>query len=237
MRNFLDFSTWQAGLTTLLGLALVSLVAVGIRLLLMQTVQQRRESANRQINERLKTLIAAYKTLGSSFTGDLTVDPTHLRDLRELRKADNGDGSADPESAGSDRRRRLRDTVEAALSDVMLLGTPEQVRMAAQAANDMVAGRKVETDALVVSLRNFIREVLDLDAVPADLALPKQGPLRPAGGGGGARSGRGGGADAARGGGRGGGQGGGGSGGTGTGLGPVQGLGEVAPGPGAAGPL
>ena len=36
----------------------------------------------REINERLRTLIAAYRTLGGSFTGDLAVDPAHLRDLR-----------------------------------------------------------------------------------------------------------------------------------------------------------
>lgn len=86
--------------------------------------------------------------------------------------------------AGSDRRRRIRDAVEAAaLSDVILLGPSEQVRLAVQAANDMVVGRTVEAAALVVSLRMFIREVLDLDAVPADVAIPKQGPLRLAGGG------------------------------------------------------
>jgi type II secretory pathway pseudopilin PulG len=178
MRNIIDFSSWQGGLTTLLGLALVSLVAVGIRLLVMQTVQQRRERANRQINERLKTLIAAYKTLGGSFTGTLTVDPSHLR---ETRAADGGRDSPEPAMAGSDRRRRLRDAVEAALSDVMLLGTPEQVRLAVQAVNGMVAGRNVETAALVSSLRTFVREVLDLDKVPADVSIPKQGPLRPAG--------------------------------------------------------
>lgn len=180
MRNIIDFSSWQGALATLLGLALVSLIAVGIRLLVMQTVQQRRERANRQINERLKTLIAAYKTLGGSFTGNLTVDPSHLS---ELRSTEVGHGPAEPATIGSDRRRRLRDAVEAALSDVMLLGTPEQVRLAVQAANDMVAGRSVETAALVVSLRAFIREVLDLDAVPADVSIPKQGPLRPAAGG------------------------------------------------------
>jgi hypothetical protein len=38
----------------------------------------------------------------------------------------------------------------------VLLGTAEQVRLAAQAANDMVAGRKIETAALVRSLRDFI---------------------------------------------------------------------------------
>jgi heme exporter protein D len=81
MRN-LDFSSWNGALTTLLGLVLVSVVAVGIRLLLMQTIQRRRERENRQINERLRTLIAAYKILGGSFTGELSVDPAHLRSLR-----------------------------------------------------------------------------------------------------------------------------------------------------------
>ncbi|RYY32955.1 hypothetical protein EON62_04770, partial [archaeon] len=63
MRNGFDFSSWQGVLSTLIGIVLVSLVAVGIRLLVMQSVQMRRERQNRQINERLKTLIAAYKVL------------------------------------------------------------------------------------------------------------------------------------------------------------------------------
>ncbi|MET0542469.1 MAG: hypothetical protein ABWZ88_11995 [Variovorax sp.] len=176
MRNAIDFSSWQGVLSTLLGLVLVSLVAVGIRLLVMHGVQQRRERQNRQINERLKTLIAAYKTLGSSFTGELAVDPSHLRDLRaKAALAADGIGA---EAGGSERRRRTRDAVEAALSDVILLGTEEQVRLAAQAANDMVAGRPVEMAALVVSLRTFIRDVLDLAPIPLQLEVPKQGPLR-----------------------------------------------------------
>ncbi|MDR0769798.1 MAG: hypothetical protein LBE75_01165 [Burkholderiales bacterium] len=185
MRNLIDFNSWQGMLTTLLGLLLVTVMAVGIRLLVMQRVQQRRERQNRQINERLKTLIAAYKTLGGSFTGNLAVDPGHLRDLR-MRTAEAAEDMQDedvPEGGNAERRRRIRDTVEAALSDVMLLGTAEQVRLAAQAANDMVAGRQIETAALVVSLRDFIREVLELDAVPDDLVLPKQGPVRSATGG------------------------------------------------------
>jgi len=179
MRN-LDFSSWQGLLTTFIGLAVVTLIGVGIRLIAQQTVQQRRERENRQINERLRTLIAAYKTLGGSFTGNLAVDPSHLR---ERRMAQAEGREAEPVGARSDRSRRVRDAVEAALSDIILLGTPEQVRLAAQAAHDMVAGRNVETAALVVSLRDFIREVLDLDAVPADVSIPKQGPLRPAGAG------------------------------------------------------
>ena len=180
MRTGIDFSSWQGLFTTLLGLGVVTLVMVGIRLLVMQTVQRRRERENRQINERLRTLIAAYKTLGGSFTGDLAVDPTHRRTAREQGDAD---------VTGGERRRRIRDAVEAALSDVILLGTAEQVQLAVAAANDLVAGRKVETADLVVSLRNFIREALDLEAVPP-LQIPRQGPSRGVGGAGrgGARS-------------------------------------------------
>ena len=201
MRTGIDLSSWQAVLSTVLGLAIVTLVMVGIRLLVMQTVQRRRERENRQINERLRTLIAAYKTLGGSFTGDLLVDPAHLRDLASAPL--------------SDRRRRIRDAVEAALSDIILLGTSEQVHLAVAAANDLVAGRPVETAALVSALRTFIREALDLDPLP-DLAIPRQGPARPAASG--ARGGTGrGGAGRAEGGGAG--NKGGGAGGGGAGLG------------------
>lgn len=179
MRN-LDFTSWQALLSTLLGLSVITLIGVGIRLLAMQTIQQRRERENRQINERLRTLIAAYKTLGGSFTGDLAVDPAHLRDLK--RDADDvtehaPKGSAD-RARGSDRSRRIRDAVEAALSDIILLGTEEQVRLASAAAAELAAGRAVETAALVISLRDFIRQVLDLQPVPSKLVIPKQGPSR-----------------------------------------------------------
>jgi uncharacterized membrane protein YgcG len=207
VRNFFDFSSWQGVLSALLGIAMFSLVAVGIRLLVMQTVQQRRERENRQINERLKTLIAAYKTLGGSFTGDLAVDPRHGRELRQ-GLPDEGPDVPEALAAGStDRRRRVRDAVEAALSDVILLGTEEQVRLAARAAEDMVAGRAVETAELVVSLRTFIRDVLDLDPLPAALSVPRQGPLRPAAAGAsrGGRADRAGGGAPGSGGGRGGG--------------------------------
>jgi hypothetical protein len=100
MRN-VDFSSWQGVFSTLLGLAVVTLLGVGIRVLMMQTIQQRRERMNRQINERLRTLIAAYKVLGGSFTADL-----------------------------------------------------------------------------VISLRAFVREALDLGPMPGDVVIPLQGPTR-----------------------------------------------------------
>ena len=210
--RMIDLSSWQTALFTLGAIAFITLIGVGVRLLAMMTIQQRRERANRQINERLKTLIAAYKVLGGSFTGDLAVDPTHLRDLRRKRPdAETGEDAAEP----PDRPRRIRDAVEAALSDIILLGTEDQVRLAERAARDLVAGRPVHTGELVVALRDFVRQALDLDPVPADLAIPMQGPTRPA------ASARGGKGESSRGGrgGSGGGMGGGsGAGGVGAGM-------------------
>ncbi|MDQ7994488.1 MAG: hypothetical protein AAGC76_01400 [Luteibacter sp.] len=177
MRN-LDFSSWQGLFSTLFGLAVITLIGVGIRLLAQQTVQQRRERENRQINERLRTLIAAYKTLGGSFTGNLAVDPSHMRDLRLRAAAAAAESGPADMSSGSDRARRVRDAVEAALSDIILLGTEKQVALAARAATEMVEGRPVHMHELVVSLRTFIRKVLDLEPVSGKIAIPRQGPAR-----------------------------------------------------------
>ncbi len=197
----MDFSSWQGILTTLIGLTLVTVIGVGIRLVIMMRVQEKRQRANRQINERVKTLMAAYKTLGGSFTGDLSVDPTHMRDLRRRAAGIARDGVAEATDegvdtpldlsaealGGSERARRIRDAVESALSDILLLGTEEQVRLAGEAIAELVAGRRVHTHALVVSLRDFIRSALDLAPIPQEIAdkLPAQGPTRPSGGGGG----------------------------------------------------
>lgn len=210
MRGF-DFSSWQAVLFSVAALLLVTLVGMGLRLIMMMTIQQRRERQNRQINERLKALVAAYKVLGGSFTGTLTVSPVHLRDLkRQAAEAEAGTGAGD--TPGAERARRIRDAVEAALSDIVLFGTGEQVALAATAMRDMAAGRAVELGALVVSLRDHIREVLDLGAIPEGVVIPAQGPARPSGGGGGGRGGQREGGGGGRGGGGGGGMGGGGAG-------------------------
>ncbi|WP_206240020.1 hypothetical protein [Novosphingobium terrae] len=152
----------------------------------MLAIQQRRERSNRQINERLRTLIAAYKVLGGSFTGDLAVDPSHLRDLHRKSETPPTEPMAaldlSPEKAeSSDRTRRIRDAVEGALSDIILLGTDEHVRLATKAACELVAGHPVHTQDLVIALRAFIRKALDLDPIPKDISIPMQGPARPAG--------------------------------------------------------
>jgi hypothetical protein len=67
------------------------------------------------------------------------------------------------------------------LSDIILLGTEEHVRLAARAVRELVAGHPVHAHDLVVSLRAFVREALDLDPIPADLSIPMQGPTRPSG--------------------------------------------------------
>jgi hypothetical protein len=133
--RFVDLSSWQGVLATGLGLALFAVIGVGIRVIMMLTIQQRQQRMNRQINERLKTLISAYKTLGGSFTGQLTVNPLHLRDLRVEGDVAEAEASEKPGSTESDRPRRIRDAVEAALADILLLGTDEHVRLAGQAAS------------------------------------------------------------------------------------------------------
>jgi uncharacterized membrane protein YgcG len=182
MKN-IDFSSGGSFLSTLLAITLVTVIGVGIRILIMATVQQRRERTNRQINERLRLLMAAYKTLGGSFTGDLSVDPAHLRELRQLPGAPGVEVVS-----SSDRSRRMRDAVESALSDIILLGTEEQVRLAGFAAQELVEGRHIPTHDLVVSLRYFIRKALNLEPIPADLRIPRQGPTRPQSSGGKSKS-------------------------------------------------
>lgn len=54
----------------------------------------------------------------------------------------------------------------------------KQVRLAARAGHELATGKLVQTQELVVSLRVFIREALDLDPIPSDLAIPLQGPAR-----------------------------------------------------------
>lgn len=158
-------------------------MGVGIWVLMMITVQQRRERLDRQINERLKTLIAAYRTLGGSFTGKLNVDPAHFRELRMTAQGEAEAGDGQGEQGNSDCSRQIHDAVEAALAHNILLGTEEHLRLGGKAASDMAAGRPIHTSDLVISLRNFIRSALDLKLIPADMNILLQGPSRTQGGG------------------------------------------------------
>jgi len=81
-------------LTTRAGIAVFALTGIGTRMLAMFTLQQRRERLDRQIGERLKTLIAARQVPGGSPTGGLAVNPGHRR------------GLAIPHAGTTTRRRR-----------------------------------------------------------------------------------------------------------------------------------
>lgn len=70
--RFIDLTSWQGILLTIFSVALIAPTGVGIRVLMMMTIQQRQQRMNRQINERLRTLMSAYKVLGGSFTRQLT---------------------------------------------------------------------------------------------------------------------------------------------------------------------
>jgi hypothetical protein len=50
MRGF-DLSSWEGILGAVAGIALITLMGVGLRLLVMLTIQQRQQAANRQIND------------------------------------------------------------------------------------------------------------------------------------------------------------------------------------------
>lgn len=45
--RMMDFSSWQGILTTLIGLTLITVIGVGLRLVIMMRVQERRQRANR----------------------------------------------------------------------------------------------------------------------------------------------------------------------------------------------
>ena len=157
----LDFSSWSALLVTLLGLLLAASIGVGVRLLAMFTIQQRRERVNRQINERLKTLIAAYKALelvrllrreGCAVEAVLTaggaqfVTPLSLQALTE-QPVHTALWSLDDESRmGHIQLSRAADLVVVAPASASLLA-----RMAAGLADDLAGTLLLATDKPVLA--------------------------------------------------------------------------------------
>jgi hypothetical protein len=65
------------------------------------------------------------------------------------------------------------------LPDIKLLGTEEHIRLAERAAHELVAGLLAHVHDLVVALRSFIPEALDLAPIPNDVMIPLKGPTRP----------------------------------------------------------
>jgi hypothetical protein len=58
------------------------------------------------------------------------------------------------------RLYEVADELEQAVADIQLLGTPEQVRLAQQFANDLATTRNAEMNELLISLRDDLRSEL-----------------------------------------------------------------------------
>ena len=141
---------------TTVGLTMGAPLLIAIALLLtrafvMGRAQEKRQRANRQQTERLKSLVSAYRTLAGSF-----------RPLREGEIIEPGDHAA----------------VEAALSDILLFGSAAQVAMASECAQALVQGAVPPLAPLVADLRRDLRTQLGLAPLDSALELPAPGPLR-----------------------------------------------------------
>jgi len=65
---------------TLIASLVVAVVLLGIRVFVMQRVQQRRQRENRQETERLRSLVAAYRSLAGSFSPAADTDQAQLEE-------------------------------------------------------------------------------------------------------------------------------------------------------------
>jgi uncharacterized membrane protein YgcG len=65
---------------TLIASLVVAVVLLGIRVFVMQRVQQRRQRENRQESERLRSLVAAYRSLAGSFSPAADADRAQVEE-------------------------------------------------------------------------------------------------------------------------------------------------------------
>ena len=68
--------------TTLIASLLIALVLLAIRIFVMQRVQQQRQRENRQETERLKSMVAAYRSLAGSFSPAVDGDRLQIEAAR-----------------------------------------------------------------------------------------------------------------------------------------------------------
>ncbi len=65
---------------TLIASLLVAVILLGLRVFVMQRVQQKRQRENRQETERLRSLVAAYRSLAGSFSSAVHTDRAQLEE-------------------------------------------------------------------------------------------------------------------------------------------------------------
>jgi len=68
-----------------------------------------------------------------------------------------------------EQNEERREKLENLLSDIQLFGSTEQVRLARDLADEVAAGKSFELDPLINSLRNDLREQLNLAPVEGNV--------------------------------------------------------------------
>ena len=143
-----DLGHWPVAIGGPLVIALALLL---MRVFVMGRAQEKRQRANRQQTERLKSLVSAYRALAGSFR---------------------------PITHGEHIEPADRSAIESALSDILLFGSAAQVEMAANCARAFVNGDHPPLAPLITDLRRDLRAQLGLAPLDAALQLPEPGPLR-----------------------------------------------------------
>jgi hypothetical protein len=94
------------------------------------------EQANRRSDLRIEYLLGAYRTLTDTAHRDLDPNAEHVR------------------------------AFERSLADIQLLGSPDQAAMAARIGHQLATESRADFDDLLLSLRDDLREELDLESLP-----------------------------------------------------------------------
>lgn len=80
-------------------------------------------------------------------------------------------------TAGLDPARRIRNAIEAAIhSEIIPLGTEQQIRLTESATPGLKESQCVENGEIIVALRDLVRTALDLKPIPSDLHISPPGP-------------------------------------------------------------
>ncbi len=144
-----------------LPLTLLASLLVAVVLLILRIMLMQRVQDRRQRENRQET--ERLKSLASAY--------------RALA------GSFTPAGPG-DRRQ-----IEEALAEIILFGDLPLVRLAAQAASELVHTGNADLGPLIDELRVDLRAQLGLEAIPTGLTIPPAGPGQAGGGGGGGKGG------------------------------------------------
>jgi hypothetical protein len=110
--------------------------AAAIAAVLAHRLTSQRDQANRRSDLRIKYLLGAYRTLADTAHRDLDPNAKHVR------------------------------AFEQGLADIQLLGSPDQAAMAARIGHQLATESRADFDDLLLSLRDDLREELDLESLP-----------------------------------------------------------------------